>query len=210
MGCSGKLRTMSSLIVYGTTTSPYVRRVRVIAHELGVDVELIDTFEEEGQARMRAVNPVWKVPTATVGELSMLDSTTICVYLLTNRGPEPMEPFRSDNVHERNLLSVIDGALDALINTFYLARDGVTPDTCTYARKQQERAASAMTWLEHWATGPWLSPVHKLGLPEVALVTTLDWMRFRNTYDVSQHPKLVELAEHWAQRESFASTFPVA
>ncbi len=201
---------MSALTVYGTTTSPYVRRVRVIANELGVDVELVNAFDADGQARMRAINPIWKVPTATIGELSMLDSTTICEYLLNNHGPGPMERFRGDNVHERNLLTVIDGALDALINGFYLARDGVTVETSAYARKQQDRARSAMTWLEQWATGPWLSQVQKLGLPEVAMVTTVDWMRFRDTYDVSKHPKLVELADHWGQRESFSSTFPAA
>lgn len=201
---------MSALTLYGTTTSPYVRRVRVVAHELGVDVDLVGTVEDDGQARMRALNPIWKVPTATIGELSMLDSTTICEYLLNNRGPEPMARFRGDNVHERNLLTVIDGALDALINAFYLARDGVTPGASAYARKQQERAQSAMTWLEQWATGPWLSQVRQLGLPEVAMVTTVDWMRFRNTYDVSQHPKLVELAEHWGQHESFSSTLPAS
>ena len=199
---------MSALTVYGTTTSPYVRRVRVIAHELGVDVKLVNTSDADGQARMRAINPIWKVPAATIGELSLLDSTTICEHLLSTHGPEPMEPFRPDNAHERNLLTVIDGALDALINGFYLARDGVTTESSAYARKQQERAASAMTWLEQWATGPWLSQVQQLGLPEVAMVTTVDWMRFRNTYDVSKHPKLVELADHWAQRESFSSTFP--
>ncbi|MGH1342683.1 MAG: glutathione S-transferase family protein [Nannocystales bacterium] len=199
---------MSALTVYGTTTSPYVRRVRVIAQELGVDVELVNTFEDDGQAHMRAVNPIWKVPTATVGELSILDSATICEYLLHNHGPGTMAGFHSDNVHTRNLLSVIDGALDALINAFYLARDGVTPEASAYARKQQERARSAMTWLEQWATGPWLSQVQQLGLPEVAMVTTIDWMRFRGTYDVSKHPKLVELAEHWGKHESFEQTLP--
>lgn len=201
---------MSALTVYGTTTSPYVRRVRVVAHELGVEVELVNTFDDDGQARMRAANPIWKVPTATVGELCLMDSATICEYLLSNRGPGDMARFHGDNVHARNLLTVIDGALDALINGFYLARDGVTTESSAYARKQQERAHSAMTWLEQWATGPWLSQVQQLGLPEVAMVTTLDWMRFRNTYDVSQHPKLVELAEHWRARESFSSTVPTA
>lgn len=199
---------MSGLTVYGTTTSPYVRRVRIVAHELGVEVKLINTREDDGQAQMRTVNPVWKVPTATIGELAMLDSTTICEYLLANRGPGSMEPFRADNVHERNLLTVIDGALDSLINAFYLGMDGVTTEASSYVRKQRERAASAMTWLEQWATGPWLSQVQRLGLPEVALVTTLDWMRFRDAYDVSKHPKLVELATHWAERESFSSTYP--
>lgn len=201
---------MSGLTLYGTTTSPYVRRVRVVAHELGIDVDLINTFDDDGQTRMRAVNPVWKVPTATVGELSILDSSTICEYLVNQRGPGELERFNAENVHERNLMTVIDGALDSLINAFYLARDGVTAEASSYAAKQKDRATNAMQWLEQWATGPWLSQVQKLGLPEIAMVTTLEWMQFRETYDVSKHPKLVELAKHWADRESFASTRPSA
>ncbi len=199
---------MSVLTVFGTTTSPYVRRVRVVAKEVGVDVELVDTFDDDGQASMREVNPIWKVPTASVGELHMLDSSTICAYLIETRGPGPMARTRNDSIHEHNLLTVIDGALDSLINVFYLTRDGVTEASSAYVRKQHERAASAMAWLEQWATGPWLSQVHQLGMPEVAMVTTVDWMRFRDTYDVSKHPKLVELADHWGQRESFSSTLP--
>ncbi|MEM6289861.1 MAG: glutathione S-transferase family protein [Myxococcota bacterium] len=201
---------MSGLTLYGTTTSPYVRRVRVVAQELGVDVELVNTATEEGQAAMRTVNPVWKVPTAKVGELALLDSQTTCEYLLQNRGPGALARFSSDNVHERNLLTAIDGALDSLINVFYLTKDGVTPAASSYVEKQTTRAKSVMTWLESWATGPWLSQVQQLGLPEIALVTTLDWMTFRGTYDVAAHPKLVALQEHWAGRESFVATMPSA
>ena len=201
---------MSVLTVYGTTTSPYVRRVRIVAHELGVDVDLINTADEDGQNRMRTLNPIWKVPTATVGELAMLDSATICEHLVNKRGSDAIARFSDENIHQRNLMSVIDGALDSLINAFYLAKDGVTPQASSYFAKQHERAASAMQWLERWVTGPWLSQVEKLGLPEIAMVTTIDWMRFRDTYDVSRHPKLVELAAHWGARESFASTMPHA
>lgn len=199
---------MSHLTVYGTTTSPYVRRVRVVAHELGVDVKLIKTVDDGGQAQMRARNPVWKVPTATIGELELLDSSTICEYLLTNRGPGPLARFHADNIHERNLMTVIDGTLDALINTLYLGRDGIRSDASSYVEKQHARAASGMAWLEGHTSGPWLTPAHTLGLPEIAMVTTIEWMQFRGSYDVSPHPKLAALAEHWRDRASFAATVP--
>ncbi len=204
----GTLGPVSALTIYGTTTSPYVRRARIVAHELDVEVQLVNTADEPGQSQMRAISPIWKVPTATVGELHLFDSHTICEYLLHNRGPGPLARFSADNVHERNLIGVIDGALDALINGMYLGRDGVHSDASSYLRKQKERATSAMAWLETWATGPWLSQVEQLGLPEIALVTTLEWMVFRDAYDVSRNPKLVELANHWRDRDSFAATRP--
>ena len=39
----------------GTTTSPYTRRVRVVAHELGVDLTLTPAMSPEGDARLRTL-----------------------------------------------------------------------------------------------------------------------------------------------------------
>jgi glutathione S-transferase len=55
---------MSTIELFGTVTSPYVRRVRIVAHELGVSVARTDTADAPGQAALRAFNPLWKVPAA--------------------------------------------------------------------------------------------------------------------------------------------------
>ena len=48
--------------LYGTTTSPFVRRVRVVAAEVGEPVELVNTAPDIGQAQLREVSPIRKVP----------------------------------------------------------------------------------------------------------------------------------------------------
>jgi glutathione S-transferase len=50
--------------LYGTTTSPFVRRVRVVAMERGLDFALTDTATPAGQAKLREQSPIWKVPVA--------------------------------------------------------------------------------------------------------------------------------------------------
>ncbi|HTL38522.1 MAG TPA: glutathione S-transferase N-terminal domain-containing protein [Kofleriaceae bacterium] len=52
--------------LYGTTTSPFVRRVRVVAAEVGESVDLLNTAPPDGQAKLRAISPIWKVPVAVV------------------------------------------------------------------------------------------------------------------------------------------------
>ena len=47
-----------------------------------------------------------------------------------------------------------------------------------------------------------------LGLTGIAVVTMLDWMRFRDVSPVATHPILGPLSEAWADRASFASTVP--
>ena len=52
--------------LYGTTTSPFVRRVRVVAAEVGEPIEIIDTATDAGQAKLREVSPIRKVPVAVI------------------------------------------------------------------------------------------------------------------------------------------------
>ena len=52
--------------LYGTTTSPFVRRVRAVAAEIGEPVELVNTASDAGQAQLREVSPIRKVPVAVI------------------------------------------------------------------------------------------------------------------------------------------------
>lgn len=196
------------LVVHGTESSPYARRVRIVAAEIGVDCTLLDTRSPEGQARLRACTPIWKLPVAELDGEVVLDSHSITELLLLRHGAARLAPFAVDDVEARNVVHVIDGALDALINTFYLGKDGVDPATVPYVARQRQRAGSAMSWLEARLKGGTLTGHQTLGLPEIALGTALGWMVFRDTYPVGQHPALQAFLDVIERRPSFASTRP--
>ena len=185
-----------------------MRRVRAVALELGVEVALVDTFTEDGNAQLRALSPIWKVPAAKHGDVILYDSAVITQHLLRHHGPATMERWDEDDVATRNLVTVIDGALDALINVFYLAKDDVTPAQASYVAKQSARAESAMTWIEANLPESTLDADRPLGLPALALYTTADWMRFRGTYDVSRHPRVMRLMDALSARPSLRETAP--
>jgi glutathione S-transferase len=196
--------------VYGTITSPYVRRVRIVAAELGLPVELQETLSEAGQARLRELSPIWKVPAAEIDGQVVFDSHVITA-LLAARAQSPIVPaLAATDVAGQNLLSVADGALDALINAFTLARDSITPDKSAYVKKQHERAASSLAWLEQHAPASWTTEKPELSLPEVALGSALAWLRFRDVYPITRHPRLVQVLTVLERRPSFASTQPSA
>src|SRR5690606_5704652 len=75
--------TLARMKLYGTTTSPFVRRVRVVAAEVGEPVERIDTAPEAGQAALREVSPIRKVPVAVIDGRTLFDSHTIIDWLVT-------------------------------------------------------------------------------------------------------------------------------
>jgi glutathione S-transferase len=211
--------------LYGTITSPYVRRVRVVAAEIGEPIELVDTAPDAGQAQLRAVSPIWKVPVADVGGGRIIyDSRVIVDWMTTTRGWGAMAPPR-DRWREANLLSAIEGALDSVISLFYLRRENAPIEGLPYTAKQTARAAAIFDWLatqlvsDGTAFDPGPSPGSNdpmtrggggLGLAEVTLVCALDWMDFRAAYPTANHAALGPLRAAWRERPSLAQTRPNA
>jgi len=191
--------------LYGTKTSPFVRRVRIVAELVGAECELVDTSQPEGQAALRKISPIWKVPAAEVEGEVILDSHVIIDHLLDAYGTRNVRPIGA-GFREKNLINVIDGALDSAINVFYLKKDGADVEKIDYLVKQRARVANAMTYVEKELRGVYLTDVAKVGLAEIALLTALDWMAFRSAYPVERHPGLVRFRE----AHPFASTAPVA
>jgi glutathione S-transferase len=195
--------------LYGTVTSPYVRRVRIVAEELGLPVTLVDTALEAGQAELRSKSPIWKVPAAEIEGQMVFDSHAITELLLLRSGTGHIAAWQLDDIEARNAVNVIDGALDALINVFYLRKEGVDVDQVPYLKKQQERAKASLAWLETTVHEPFVTSHKTLGLPEIALGSAFGWMRFRSAYPIEQHPRLMRCFEVLEQRASFAATQPV-
>jgi len=201
---------VQTLRLLGTQTSPYVRRVRIVAAELGIEVELVETADDAGQSTLRAFNPLWKVPSAEIEGHQLFDSRVINAYLLRHEGPGPLATLDPDELEAMNFLTVIDGCLDALINVLYLGRDGLGPAQAGYIEKQRARSFAGMAWIaeqvDALATDSLAST--RFGLLHIALATTLEWMHFRGTYPVERHPNLVAFMTQHGDRPSLVATRP--
>ena len=195
--------------LYGTTTSPFVRRVRVVAAELGEPVERIDTATEAGQAALREVTPIRKVPIAIIDGRTLFDSRVIVDWLTTTRGWHELSPPR-DRWREDNLVNAIDSALDSVVQLFYLRRDGVAIDGTPFAERQLARTDAIFTWLAGELAPDGRTFTGGFGLAELSLLCALDWMEFRATYPIERTAALTPLRAAWADRPSVAETRPVA
>ncbi|WP_225412830.1 glutathione S-transferase family protein [Stigmatella hybrida] len=201
--------------LYGTLTSPFVRRVRIVALELGQSFEFITTAAPEGDAELRQHTPLWKWPTAVFTENGtkrvLWDSRNIIDDLFAQHGTGPFQlPTPEEAWKERNAIEAIDGALEASIHLFYLEKEGLSIQAAPYLTKQSQRVASVMTWAESQLHGASFFEKPRLGMAELALLTTLDFMVFRNRYPVAQHPKLVEFQRILSERPSIRQTYPTA
>ena len=192
--------------LYGTTTSPFVRRVRVVAAEAGVEHELVNTAPDDGQAQLRTVSPVWKVPVADVGGRILLDSRVIIDWITTFHGWGRLAPPR-DRWAQANLINTIDGALESAIQVFYLRRDGMDTTALPFAQRQRDRITAIFDWLGGELEAGRFGG--EPGLAEVSLACTLDWMEFRDAFPVaSLGGRFDRLRGELGARPSLATTRP--
>jgi glutathione S-transferase len=195
--------------LYGSITSPFVRRVRFLLHELGIPFELIDTLADAGQAEMRTKNPIWKVPCVEIDGQILWDSHTIIEYLTdTHKGNAKLlrAPQGAERWREKNLVTAADGCVESAINVFYLRKDGVEVDKVAYLIKQRARVESILTWLKTQLKDNYFTTEKKLGLSELTLYCILDWLRFREMYPVLNDPALKAYMDFHASHPSLVAT----
>jgi hypothetical protein len=79
-----------AMILYGSSLSPYVRKVLAFAAEKGMELELRPTGEAPGQPapEFLAASPLRKMPALVDGDYTLAESTAI-VHYLEARQPEP-------------------------------------------------------------------------------------------------------------------------
>jgi glutathione S-transferase len=69
------------MIVFGSTLSPYVRKVMVFGAEKGLDMELRPAGLGQGGPEFEAASPFRKMPGFKDGDFSISDSSAIVTYL---------------------------------------------------------------------------------------------------------------------------------
>jgi glutathione S-transferase len=183
------------MILLGTTTSPYTRKVRILFSVLGREHQFLDTRTEEGASVSASAAPLGKVPVLVLDAPAapLPDSSLIVQWLwrqdeaaLRQAGWE-LDPA---DWEDRALQVVVEGALDASINHRYLRLDGFAETG--YLAKQRQRVERSLTWLDSRARfgRPFKSSTLSFGC-------ALDWMVFRQTVELSRWPRLKAFREAW-------------
>lgn len=181
--------------LFGTTTSPYTRKVRILLKGLVREHQLIDIRTESGAAAFAAAAPLGKSPVlVTDGQGPVLsDSSSIVNWLWMTEGFTlraagwSLDPF---DWADRGLQVAVEGALDAAINHRYLRLDGFAESG--YIAKQRQRFERTLGWLDGRITFG-----RQLGAAALSLGCALDWMAFREVADLSRWPGLVAFRAAW-------------
>ena len=199
----------------GSTTSPYVRKVRIVMAEKKLDYAFVTEDVWGADTTISRSNPLGKVPCLIMeGGEAVFDSRVIVEYLDTLSPVGKLIPGSGrERAEVKTWEALADGVLDAAI----LARLEATWP----GRKDGERS---QTWIDRQlkkiddslvAMSRGLGErshcvgIH-LSLSDIAVGSALGYLDFRfPTIDWrTSHPNLAGLYERLAQRQSFKDTAP--
>ncbi|HVT55889.1 MAG TPA: glutathione S-transferase [Xanthobacteraceae bacterium] len=199
------------LILRTSTTSPFVRKVRMAANILGlmdkIRLEPSDTLDPKDSVRQQ--NPLGKIPTLILDDgTALFDSRVILEYFDELAGGGRIIPAAGKERFEALRLQVLaDGIMDAGVLRVYENRfRPVEKHEPKWIEHQTEKMNRALASLE--ASPPALSSPPHVG--QIALAAALGYLDFRfdGTWRKS-HPKLVKwLGEFAAKIPSFTETKP--
>lgn len=194
--------------LFGSPTSPFVRKVRVLLHEAGLSENVC--FERvdprDTATELRAHNPLGKVPTFICEEGSLFDSGVICEWICDrNREARRLLPeARRWRILTTQALG--DGLLDAGL----LVRQEVLRErsarSATWIAQQTDRMSAAIARLDEdsaWRDGD-------IDLGQIAVACALGWVDFRlpRIDWGTKHPQLREWYLSIASRPSLTCTRP--
>ena len=191
-------------------TSPYVRKVAVVAHETGLigRIELVPTNVWANDTDIGRDNPLGKVPALTTdgGEV-LFDSPVICEYLDSlHDGTKLYPPSGGARWTALRRMALADGILDAgILRRLELARH--EPErSAAWIERQRAAVERGLDALEDEA--PALGASVTIG--HIAIACALGWFEFRFAADNwrARRPALATWYAKFAERPSMKKTAP--
>jgi glutathione S-transferase len=199
----------------GSTTSPYVRKVRIVMAEKKLDFDFVTEDVWAADTQIAASNPLGKVPCLVMeGGEALFDSRVIVEYVDTL---SPVGKLIPDRGRERAEVKTWEALSDGLLDAAILARLEATWP----GRKESERSQA---WIDRQLKkiDDSLAAMDRalaersncvgiqISLADIAVGVAVGYLdfRFANIDWRGRHPNLAALYERLSQRQSFKDTLP--
>lgn len=205
-----------TLLLIGSLSSPYVRKVRIVLAEKKLDYRFQEENPWDDKSQLAQTNPLGKVPTLVLdGKEVLYDSRVIVEYLDTLSPVGKLIPSGGrERAHVKTWEALADGVVDTgvcmRLEQTWAGRSEAQRCAAWVERSQvkvlrgldamQAQAPAGQSFL----TGPHLS------LADIAVVTAVDWLAFRFPQRdwLQDRPALAQLQARLAPRPCFVETAP--
>ena len=196
-----------------TLNSPYARKVRIVALEKHIELELQEVVLSDPDCIVKNHNPLGKIPTLILDDgTNLYDSRVIVEYLDFHTPVARLIPQdHNARVNVRRWEALADGVCDAAVSAMLEGRKPLEKQLQANIDKQLDKVMRGLEVLnldiikKKWCVNETFS------LADIALGCTLGYLDLRYKH-LNWQDKYVNLARHYSllvKRPSFKLTMPV-
>ena len=198
----------------GSLTSPFVRKVRIVAAEKFIEYELVVDIPWNEDTRVSEYNPLGKVPVWVLEDGKTLFDSRVIVEYLENVSPvgHLLPKEARPRIAVKRWEALADGVCDAAALIFMERKRPDAQQNPEWITRQMAKVDAGLKMMsddlgsQTWCTGDFFS------LADIAVGCALGYLEFRFP-EIDwrrQHHKLSELFDRLMQRPAFKDTVPVA
>ena len=202
----------------GSLTSPFVRKVRIVAAEKHIDYEFVVDVPWEEDTQVPTFNPLGKVPVWVLDDGKTLFDSRVIVEYLDSVSPvgHVMLKEPRPRIAVKRWEALADGICDAAALVFVEKKRPTAQQSPEWIRRQMGKVNAGLKAMseeldqqkggqETWSAGEAFS------LADIAVGCALGYLEFRfPELDWRRaHPNLSELYDRLMRRPTFKDTTPV-
>lgn len=186
--------------LFGSQTSPYVRRIRLLLASQPYEFVKINILDEADRELLSQYNPTYKIPMLLDGTEVVFDSGVIYRYLSQKLGLEHL------SLYQENQLTLINAVNDSLVILYQASRSGfdITEDRLLFNLQTERIGASLFVLEQQCANGEFANWQY----PAQALYSLIDWIVFRELADMEHYPALLAFVDNNRQQRAVTESDP--
>lgn len=198
-----------------SVTSPYARKVRIVAAEKKLELEVVTSDPWVVNPELIAANPLGKVPALITDDgWSLFDSRVIVEYL---DGLSPVHRLIPESSRDRIAVKRWEALADGMLDAALTARlESMRPDqnesSAKQIARQREKIAASLAEMQRGLDQNEFCVGKSLTLGDIAVGCSLGYLnlRFPDIDWAHDYPALARISKKMFARASFKATDPAA
>ena len=164
------------LILYNGPTSPFGRKVKIasLVQEINLEEKIINVYEADF---LDENNPLRKIPTLLINNLSIIDSDNICLYFDSITKKNTLFPI-GKYWQIMSYTSIANGLMEAVLERFMEISRSEGEKSSKFIEKLETRTFKSIYWLEKNLNN---FNDNNITMDKIAIACALEYTMFRFT-----------------------------
>ena len=196
---------MSKIILYNGPNSPFGRKTKItsLVQEITLEEKIIKVQEANFLDKH---NPLRKIPTLLVNDLTIIDSDNICIYLDSISKKKTLFP-KKEYFKIISMISVANGLMESVLERRMEKIRPNNEQSNNFINKQEIRISRTIKWIENnWNN----YEENYLTMDQIAIACSLEYTNFRlNNQWEEDCPKLIKWLNDFRKKDFMKSTIPL-